>query len=256
MYHQFKNRVKLTATLKAETALYIGAGQESFSPMAVQGSLLKDQHGYPCIPGSSLKGVLRSFLESVQEEEKYCERGQRCAQKYETKEKRKKEKGNLSDAAFAKNIYADACAVCRLFGNGVMAGKLKFADARLANIAAWLGTELRTGNAIDRDTHTTVAGVLYDTEVIPAGTEFKLRITAENLSEEEARIFSQLMRHFANGGITVGGRSRAGLGTVEADQIAVEVFYMKPKQFAPEKEVAPSLEELAEFLAERKAAYV
>ena len=237
MYHQFKNRITLSGVLEAETALYIGAGQESFSPMAVQGSLLKNAQGQPYIPGSSLKGVLRSFLESVQTGN--CERGQLCAKKYETKELRRKEKGDLDDAQFAAKMAGDFCPACRLFGNGVMAGKLKFADAQLLNTDAWMGTELRTGNAIDRDTHTTNPGALFDTEAIPSGTQFLLRVTAENLTEEEAGIFGDLMRYFAEGGITVGGRSRAGLGMVKAEGISLTLYYLNGKDFAPaSKEIA------------------
>jgi len=246
MYHLFKNRITLSATLKAETALYIGAGQKNFTPMAVQGSLLKNQRNEPYIPGSSLKGVLRSFLESVQGEEEKA----KCVSCTKDKEKSlsdktarfnkiqelKAETGREDgDALLAEYITANSCPACRLFGSGIMAGKLKFADATLLHPEAWMGTELRTGNAIDRDTHTVVTstGALFDTEVIPSGTEFSLRIVAENLTQEEAAMFSELLEYFAQGGITVGGRSRAGLGMVSLKEIEVEVSYMEKGCFAP-----------------------
>ena len=252
MYHRFKNRIALSGALKAETALYIGAGQESFSPMAVQGSLLKNAQGQPYIPGSSLKGVLRSFLESVQAFENCVS----CKGDYDKKEKRQAEiKKQGGEDKFAAFVQERSCPACRLFGSGVMAGKLKFADAALLNTDAWMGTELRTGNAIDRDTHTAVSSALFDTEVIPSGTRFLLRITAENLTVEEAGIFSELMRFFAEGGITVGGRSRAGLGMVSVGDIEVKASYMEPGRFAPATESA-QLASLAAFLKEKEAAYV
>jgi CRISPR-associated RAMP protein (TIGR02581 family) len=254
MYHRFKSRVTVSATLKAETALYIGAGQESFTPMAVQGSLLKNQREEPYIPGSSLKGVLRSFLESVQEES--CERGQQCAEKYRTRELRDETRGELSEEQFTAQIYRESCPACRLFGSGIMAGKLKFADAALKQPEAWMGTELRTGNAIDRDTHTAAGGALFDTEAIPSGTEFSLRIVAENLSKGEAELFSELLQYFAEGGITVGGRSRAGLGMVSLAGIEVQVSYLEKGRFAPATKVMEGIAGLADFLVEKEAVYV
>lgn len=215
--------------------------------MAVQGSLLKNALGYPYIPGSSLKGVLRSFLESVQSGMDDVVQPKDCVCcKNELKGKKEREaRGSAEELALY--IAQNSCPACKLFGNGVMAGKLKFADAALLDVGAWMGTEIRTSNAIDRDTHTanTGTGALFDTEAIPAGTEFALRVTAENLTEEEARIFGELMQYFAEGGITVGGRSRAGLGMVKVEGISLTLYYLNGKDFAPvSKEIA--LKELAE----------
>jgi len=254
MFHQFKNRVKLSATLKAETGLYVGAGQESFSPLAIQGAIMKNTNGYPYIPGSSIKGVLRSFLESVQNEELT----QNCVScKNELGDKKAREaKGDPKEVAAYIGTYS--CPACRLFGSGIMAGKLKFADATLKTPEAWLGTEVRTGNAIDRDTHTVVDRALFDTEVIPSGTEFLFRVSAENLTKEEAKMFSELMLYFAGGGITVGGRSRAGLGTISIKSIMTEIFYMDKKNknpYMPEKKEC-KIEGLAELLSNKGVAYV
>jgi len=230
MFNRFRSRAVLSATLKAETPLYIGAGQESFSPMAVQGSILKNNMELPYIPGSSIKGVLRSFLESVQPAQNcVCCNG-------ELKGKKDREAHGSAEQLAAYIADADhSCLACRLFGSGVMAGKVKCADAALKDPGAFLRTELRSGNAIDRDTHTTASGALFDTEAIPAGTEFSLRMTAENLLEDEARAFSDLLAYFARGGITVGGRSRSGLGQVSVDEdgISLDFYYLNGKDYAP-----------------------
>jgi len=259
MFHKFKNRVKLSATLKAETGLYVGAGQESFSPLAVQGSVMKNANGHPYIPGSSLKGVLRSFLESVQNNvynEKSAQDCVSCNRELDDKEARKA-KGDPEDVAVY--IEQNSCPACRLFGSGIMAGKLKFADATLKTPEAWLGTEVRTGNAIDRDTHTVIDRALFDTEVIPSGTEFLFRVSAENLTGKEATIFSELMLHFAEGGISVGGRSRAGLGVVSVKDIMTALFYMdkeNKKSYIPKKEEWVGIEGLVQRLSDEGVAYV
>jgi CRISPR-associated RAMP protein (TIGR02581 family) len=283
MFNKFENRLELTAELKAETALYIGAGQDSFEPLAVQGCLMKDRAGLPYIPGSSLKGVLRGFLESVADT---CERGA-CSEnlglqkKEERDEKIEELKNGLAekelegkgasakvrvdgngDELLARYIEKESCIACRLFGSGIMAGKVKISDATLSEPEKWLGTDLRTGNAIDRDTHTTVDGALFDTETIPPGTTFKFRIIAENLSNavdghashsediSEADCLGQILAYFAQGGISVGGRSRAGLGGVSAEYKSGKVSRMEAGRYAPE--VKPFKEEdlRAEKLAE------
>jgi CRISPR-associated RAMP protein (TIGR02581 family) len=273
MFHRFKNRIALSAVLKAETALYIGAGQESFSPLAVQGCVLKDGKGLPYIPGSSLKGVLRSFLESVTDSA--CERGA-CAKKLKDKKKRQtkmyelaakpENKGRNGDELLAEYIASKAfsCIACRLFGSGVMAGKVKVADATLRTPGDWVGTDLRTSNAIDRDTHTTAHSALFDTETIPSGTEFAFRVIAENLTAEEAQYFGELFGYFAQGGIAVGGRSRAGLGgvSVAGDDLKITVSYLKQGEFVPVTEELPDIaienvaKKLVAFLVGKEAVYV
>ena len=42
MFQKFYNRIELQATIVADTALYIGAGEASFDPGAIQGALLKN----------------------------------------------------------------------------------------------------------------------------------------------------------------------------------------------------------------------
>ena len=65
MFDKFHNRLRIDAVLVAETGLHIGAGEDSYQPTAINGSVLRDASGQPYIPGSSLKGVLRAFLASV-----------------------------------------------------------------------------------------------------------------------------------------------------------------------------------------------
>jgi CRISPR-associated RAMP protein (TIGR02581 family) len=271
VFNKFKNRIELTVELKAETALYIGAGQDSFDPLAVQGCLMKDRAGLPYIPGSSLKGVLRSFLESVVGGT--CERGE-CAQNLglRTKEDRDQKIEELKklekdanahgrvdmsgDELLARYIEKESCIACRLFGSGIMAGKVKISDATLSEPQKWLGTDLRTGNAIDRDTHTTASGALFDTETIPPGTRFMFRVIAENLADakgkSEADCLGQILAYFAQGGINVGGRSRAGLGGVSAEYKSGKASRMRQGRYAPEiktlKEEDLKIEKLAETL--------
>jgi CRISPR-associated RAMP protein (TIGR02581 family) len=254
MYHRFDNRVEISAVLVAQSGLHVGAGQESFQPMAVQGAYIKDNLGRPLIPGSSIKGVLRAFLESVQHvvvsdakpvepqgnvavackhRRKALERG---VLSIDDKNGRETYRGYLKkqypeasdnelDEFFVEGIETQSCLACQLFGSPVLAGKVKCADAVLAHPDNWLQAEIRTGNAIDSDTHTAAQGALFNTEVIPAGTEFSFKVIAENLTSNQAQCLGEVLSFFAQGGINLGGRIRSGLGHVTLQNIGLKTSY-------------------------------
>ncbi|MDR1157415.1 MAG: CRISPR-associated RAMP protein [Oscillospiraceae bacterium] len=245
MFDQFYNRLSLTTELVAVTALHVGAGQDAFQPTAVQGAVMKDVRGQPYLPGSSLKGVLRSFLESIglnQHGGKPCYMGNACSEPYRTRAERldwlekwqteelkkgKKISQEEAQEVLAKEIVRNACMACRLFGSSVLAGKVKISDAIPAT-EELITTDIRTGNAIDRDTHTVEGGMLFDTETIPAGTVFTVKWLADNLIKEETEVFAQLLQVFADGDLTIGGRSRSGLGRACLRPVSATVW-TRPK---------------------------
>ena len=213
MFDKFYNHLRIDAVLITETGLHIGAGEDSYEPTAPNGSVLRDATGLPYIPGSSLKGVLRAFLASVLDEPVVSAVTEELGDK--GKRDRWKENKQSADVLLAWHIERESTISERLFGSQLMAGKVKLADARPKTDVK---TDFRKGNAIDRDTHTTTPNALFDTESIPAGTEFTFRVDAENLTKQEAEILLQLLDVLAKGSISVGGRSRAGLGKVKLDQ--------------------------------------
>ena len=217
MFEKFHNRVVIGAKLVAVTPIFVGARADSYKPGAINGACIKDAFGRPYIPGSSLKGVLRAFLSNVLDEpviidsvvnNAFIKKDDR--DKYDTPQK------------LAEAIVAMSTPVELLFGSQVMAGKIKIADAIPYN--DYVKTEVRNGIAIDRDTRTAFGGMLFDTEVIPSGTTFRFSASAENLEPDEADLFGRLMIYFAEGNISVGGRSRAGLGSVELRDVKVTLY--------------------------------
>ena len=64
MFDSFQSRLKLKGTVETQTGIRVGAGRST----AVVGSdlpVVRDAEGAPYIPGSSFKGVLRAYLESI-----------------------------------------------------------------------------------------------------------------------------------------------------------------------------------------------
>jgi CRISPR-associated RAMP protein (TIGR02581 family) len=285
MYHRFLNRVEIRAKLVVQTGLHIGAGQESFQPLAIQGALMKDNRRRPFIPGSSIKGVLRSFLESVQhilepqqaqdtdlsssqlqeqplvacdhsaeqsEGLKVTQKGDRAKYIQHLSEIYPEASKNELEARFAEKVEKASCIACQLFGSPVLAGRVKCADAVLASPEDWLATEIRASNAIEPDTHTAKAGALFDTEVIPSGTEFNFRVIAENLDSNQAQYLGEVLSFFAQGEISLGGRIRAGLGHVVLRDINLKVSVPVKNHLLPVQtdfgDVAPN--KIADVIAE------
>ena len=54
--------IKLTGKIKIITGIHIGMGKDQIGIGGIDAPVIKDRHGYPYIPGSSLKGKIRSLL--------------------------------------------------------------------------------------------------------------------------------------------------------------------------------------------------
>ncbi len=256
MFDSFENRVILSGTLTALTALRIGAGRAT----GVTGTDLPvvcDVLGKPYIPGSSLRGVLRSIIEAtirsvfdennrkgacnIIDETKWCVvRGSP-----RTSEARKADKtwkypsGGVSshemvgikdleaglddlpptewDRELGRRVQDESCLVCRVFGSPWMASKISICDLPVKE-DTWFGQfENRNGVAIERDTETAADGKLYDFEVVPAGTQFKCEIVVENGADWELGLIMAGLRAFERGEASLGGARSRGLGRVVID---------------------------------------
>ena len=64
MFEKLEKRIIIDYKVIAISDLHVG-GHESTAPAEVDNPVIKDSRGYPIIPGSSLKGVLRSEMERL-----------------------------------------------------------------------------------------------------------------------------------------------------------------------------------------------
>src|SRR5690606_24195407 len=116
--------IKIEAMLK--TPLHIGGNfdldLESDSPM------IKTKDGVPYIPGSSIKGVLRSaseklsYLVQSDKESCYLQDGG-CGQLGDNKEKISDWLEKEDEFSAYQKIYKLLCPVCRTYGGGTIASK-------------------------------------------------------------------------------------------------------------------------------------
>jgi len=239
----FKSRLEITAELVAETGLRVGMGGEAAEPTASDLPLIKDAQGNPFIPGSSLRGVLRSHVERIVrtlenkgrrgrgachpvDEKSWCIRRGKCLQDGETYDPTKYyetigiedlREGAADDEEFAEFVINESCRVCQVFGSPWLASRVKVADLHLIGEAT---VEVRDGVAIHREKETVAHK--YDFETVPAGTRFQLRIIAENLEEEERGLLWLGIRELERGRIYVGGFKGRGLGQVKLEKLEVK----------------------------------
>jgi CRISPR/Cas system CSM-associated protein Csm3 (group 7 of RAMP superfamily) len=182
--------------LTCRTGLHIGVGKSS----ALAGSdlpVLRDADGRPMVPGSSLRGVLRSGVEALS-----------------------KSLGLDSRCPSVSVANGDPRLPERLFGrvgqskddSFSFGSRLQISDARCDGDAL---TELRDGVSIRRDTRTVAGSAKFDLEVVAAGAKFRGTIRLKNGIDYEAGLVAQALWMLDQGLLLLGGNSARGLGWME-----------------------------------------
>ncbi|MGC8949433.1 MAG: type III CRISPR-associated RAMP protein Csx7 [Thermoprotei archaeon] len=235
--------------------LRIGSGREppfgSIVDLAVIRIPLQGKE-VPYIPGSSLKGVFRSYASNLIKSHglNVCSglskescidsmilEGQPLKDSIERfiRENKSEEAMNI----FFKNV----CLVCKIFGSLNYKSKVTFLDAYPLdydnNILPFrLGT--RTGIAIDRRTGTVSRGALYTVEYVEPECKFRFEIVARNLPNYALGLLSTLIKMLNNGEIRIGGFTSRGFGKIRIEDLEI---YLKDTFKVSEESVLHSLEE-------------
>ena len=183
------------------------------------------------LPGTSLKGVLRSHFERIA---RTLRPGSVCLPYYDPNRRppipveseqqsyscgfRSRKNDDAPSAA-----YADSCAACRLFGSLKFAGRFGIGDAYpVPNHEP--AVETRNGVGIDRFTGGAVRGVLFELQALVGG-RFATRIRVLNFEIWQLAGLVLLLTDLEDEMIAVGsGRSR-GLGRVRAAVTSFRVTY-------------------------------
>ena len=158
--YKFLGNLILTGKIRCKTALHIGGSKDAYEIGGMDNPVIKTIRGVPYIPGSSLKGKLRSLLEWSL--------------------------GKVTSSETCKCGKAD-CEVCRIFGTSADKGtkfgptRLVVRDAPLTEesedelkaLGSTTFTEVKTETAIDRLSGKAKDGSLRPIERVPEGTEFE-----------------------------------------------------------------------------------
>ena len=225
MFDKLTSRMELRGWLEAETAFRIGAGRSS-EVLGTDLPVVRDAQDKPYIPGSSFKGVLRAYLESlgraVRDHRRLACRPTENTDWCITHEEISRKKTELNEQAqpaerdlqLTEWIEQESCLLCLTFGSPWLASKVFVRDL-LVDERVWFGQfQIRDGVAIERDTETADDGKLYDYEVVPSGSRFQFRLVVENAEPWQRGVVLLGLRAFENGRVPIGGSKSRGLGWV------------------------------------------
>lgn len=235
MFYKFKNRYLITGEVVATTAIHIGAAQNEFIPNGNKNPFFRNAEDLPIIPGSSLKGMMRSFMEQILTSdcgaEIFCG-GNTCSEEEpcvnnKSGEYKKLLESKEADAERKLSHYlyggegtdGKLCTVCRLFGSTNNSAKLFVRDAKVIESTFQSDFEIRSGVSIDRDLGKSKNNQLYNLEVVPEGTSFEFYAILENADEREWVSVKKLLQAMKLGMISIGGMKSRGLGGMELQKI-------------------------------------
>ncbi|NPA97213.1 MAG: CRISPR-associated RAMP protein [Crenarchaeota archaeon] len=228
---------------------HIGTSAEDpYSP--IDKPIVKIRGLTPYIPGSSLRGVLRGFIERLaiargvmkpyvririvgsQEIEIGCT-GESLSDAYSalSRDEVRRALLNLDEATLSDLICKCLCSpVVGLFGGPWLASHVTILDA-------YPTSEVRTivlqRVAIDRFTGTQKPGLLYSLEAVEPGAEwlFKMKIVNVDLESGSSDIRIELIKSMLEiliEGIQIGGRRSVGLGLVKLVEPTYKIVRVTP----------------------------
>lgn len=160
VFSSLEGRAIVEYRVETVSDLHIGS-HGTTEPASVDLPVIKDLEGIPYIPGSSLKGVLRTEIERLL----------RSLGEIDGKNPRSCEPDPKLMCG-----EGEECTACILFGGLSLAASVKVHDATTTSKK----NLIRDGVRIDRKTGKAASGAKYDLEVVPRGTVFYGRMMVEN----------------------------------------------------------------------------
>jgi len=193
------------------------------------------------IPGSSIKGVLRSYCEKILrsiKEETACmptetERSSEfrfCGEIF--KDRYGENERSRHEIAPPEIVYKNSCLVCKLFGSTYYVGRLSTTDAYQTDGSKEV-LEQRDGVGIDRFTGGAANRAKFDMEVLTSG-EFNTSVQIRNFELWQLGIALQSIQDMLDGFVRIGfGKSR-GLGKIKGKISGLHIYYFGKNK--PEKD--------------------
>ena len=226
-FWEFENRYFITAELVPTAPLHIGKGV-SLEPASTDLPVVKDRLDRPFIPGSSVKGVVRSEIERIARSLKPAFRfnppicdplAEPCVDSNKKKELARQYKDEKS---LYLALWKETCVVCQLFGSPWLASRISFKDMDPLEGEELLHPfEIRDGVAIDRDTGTVSGGAKFDYEVAVSGLPFRFEAVLENVEPWEVGLLCLVLRLWERGEVALGGKTTSGLGWGRLQEITI-----------------------------------
>ena len=238
MLKQLVNECVIDLTISPDGPILIKSGMPTISgPDMAFVTTWRNGTQEVYLPGSSLKGTLRSHAERIartlngvaacnpfgelNKADAFC--GMCFQKRHEALKKEDKELTN-------PEVYSDSCPICRLFGSTWFAGRLATEDAYAVGPAP--RKQQRDGVGIDRFTGGAAHGVKFDFEVVAEGT-FATRLHLRNFELWQLGLVGFVLADLSEGLIRVGAAKSRGLGRVIGEVKQVRLDFLGPNAPRP-----------------------
>ncbi len=207
MHKRLLNEATIDLTIIPKGPVLIKASDTGADPTRPDMEFVRTWHNgerVVYLPGPSLKGVIRS----------HCERIARTvndALSCDPLDNKKSCGAHLQQADPGDKVHRSSCLICRMFGNTVLAGRVRTKDGYPID-PDQVRTEERNGVAIDR-VYGSVAVGPFQMEVLTAGA-FTTQIQVRNFTIAQLGLLALALRDIKLERVGIGfGKSR-GLGHV------------------------------------------
>ncbi|HEY8378342.1 MAG TPA: RAMP superfamily CRISPR-associated protein, partial [Nannocystis sp.] len=239
MFKRSYNRAVLNVEIETVSPLLIKAGDSALSPTAAQLACVRTRHAVAgltvYIPGSSLRGVLRSAAETSLDGQRFAslqgpvdgaidpfKRHKPTSELRERESEPRKRDSKTSTPA----VHREHSLTERLFGSTSIKSRCAVRDlfpwprdtapAQIAATTSFVQanrTELRNNVAIDRLLGSVKQGP-WDAELVPAGVTFWGEITLENYEVWQLGLLTRALDALDESFANLGSGSSRGLGLV------------------------------------------
>jgi CRISPR-associated protein Csm3 len=203
--NKIKKFVKINGIMECKSGLSILGSKTEIGPGGVDNAVVKDPlYGLPYVPGTSIKGKMRSQLEVVY--------------------------GKSGNKGTPCGCGQPDCVICTLFGAHMntrsMAGtpRLLFRDMSLVEGESQISEnliEVKAETMVNRESHTAANGSLRERERVAKGTRFNFEIVLQVFEGDNEKknldIVKRGLELIENTGL--GGKTSGGYGQVKFEDI-------------------------------------
>lgn len=223
MLKRFLSELVIPLEIVAEGPILVRSGfasveiPEDLAPVVT----VKDGIEQPLIPGSSLKGVLRSHAERIMRtlssHEAVCDPfgNNSC--------------GRRLQSEAVPDAHAHSCPACRLFGSTAYASRFSIDDAYIKPGTKWT-YEKRDGVGIDRFTGGAVDRFKFELVAVGAGATWETTVRVRNFECWQLGLVLVVLKDLQDGFVRIGSGTRRGLGAVRGVSNKIELHVVSREQ--------------------------
>jgi CRISPR-associated protein Csm3 len=219
-YTSFKNRYYFKGQLIFQGPAHIGSG---YSGKEADSAFILDNENKPLLPGSSIKGAMRSLVERLlaATDKKSCVLYSSATSDCLTC-KYKDENMDQEKIISALEANPDKlCDICWLFGTPFWASKIKIKDASCTSSGSKLVT--RYGVGINRETGAAEKNVLFSFETTPPMLSFDFELIGDNLTDSDRGVLALALQMMMQDEFSLGAKSTCGFGRCKLTDLQIKI---------------------------------